>query len=324
MTKSTFITKYKPYLLKDFSMNENLYDIFSFFLKGDFLNLLLVGVSNSGKTSLVYALMREYYELDNVSVFPENNILIINSLKEQGIQYFRNEMKTFCQSSCSIRNKKKIVIIDDIDNINEQSQQVFRNYIDKYKHNIHFIMACTNIQKVIESIQSRLHIINLPYYTKEQNILLMNKIITNENIIIDDESKEYLLHISNNSIRILINYLEKIYIYNEAINIEKCKNICSNISNEYFEKYFQYIINKELDKSINIIYEINNFGYSVIDILDYLFGFIKLTNILNEDIKYQIVPILCKYITIFHNTHEDPIELALFTNNIYQLIQKNI
>ena len=37
----------------------------------------------------------------------------------------------------------------------------------------------------------------------------MNKIIQNENIIIDDESKEHVVKISNHSIRILINFLEK-------------------------------------------------------------------------------------------------------------------
>ena len=32
--------------------------------------------------------------------------------------------------------------------------------------------------------------------------------------------------------------------------------------------------------------------------------------------KYKIIAILCKYITVFHNIHEDEIELALFTNNL--------
>ena len=45
--------------------------------------------------------------------------------------------------------------------INEQSQQVFRNYIDKYSHNIHFIISCKNNQKVIDNIQSRNIIIRL-------------------------------------------------------------------------------------------------------------------------------------------------------------------
>ena len=48
--------------------------------------------------------------------------------------------------------------------------------------------------------------------------------------------------------------------------------------------------------------------------------FIKITNLYSEDEKYQIIPIVCKYISVFHDIHENEIELALFTNNIYNLI----
>ena len=112
MIKPTFITKYKPYLLDDFYMEKDLLQMFKFLLEVDQLNLLLVGNTNSGKTTLLHALIREYYQLQPDSTIPENNILFINSLKEQGIQYFRNEMKTFCQSFCSIHNKKKMVMVD--------------------------------------------------------------------------------------------------------------------------------------------------------------------------------------------------------------------
>ena len=67
-----------------------------------------------------------------------------------------------------------------LDTINEQSQQVFRNYIDKYNNNILFITVCSNVQKVVESIQSRLHIIQIPSPSKEQFKSLMDKIIKAE------------------------------------------------------------------------------------------------------------------------------------------------
>ena len=54
-----------------------------------------------------------------------------------------------------------MVVIDDMDILNEQSQQVFRNYIDKYKNNVNFICSCSNIEKIIESIQSRLYIFTI-------------------------------------------------------------------------------------------------------------------------------------------------------------------
>jgi replication factor C subunit 3/5 len=239
LTNTTFISKYKPYFINDFCIDSKLLSTLKTLLDINNLNVLLIGNSSSGKTTMLYALIREYYKLGKEDPMPENNILFVNNLKEQGIQYFRNEMKTFCQTHSAIHGKKKLVIVDDIDNINEQSQQVFRNYIDKYKQNIHFISVCSNIQKVIESIQSRLHIIQIIPPSNEQIKIIMNKIIDTENIKIDEESKDYIMMISLGSIRVLINLLEKIYIYGDQVNIDACKKICSTISFQEFENYLQ-------------------------------------------------------------------------------------
>jgi DNA polymerase III delta prime subunit len=331
MLENTFISKYKPYYISDFFTDNNFQFVLNTLFEIDNLNVLFVGSSSSGKTTLLYAIIRQYYGLSKESTFPENNILHINNLKEQGINYFRNEMKTFCRSSSTIFGKKKLLIIDDIDMINEQSQQVFRNYIDKYKNNVNFISVCTNIQKVIESIQSRTHIIRLEQPTKTHFQIIMDKIIQEENLILSEDIKTYIIQISNNSIRNLINYLEKIYIYSGSQNhveafsrldLENCKKLCNIISVDYFEKYIENIKKYQLTEAINILYSINDYGYSVIDILDYFFNFVKSTESLNEDEKYHIIPVICNYITIFHNVHEDCIELALFSNNIFKVLRK--
>jgi len=320
MNSETFISKYKPYYLNEFCMNEKMMKILRTLMEIDDLNILFIGSSGSGKTTLLYSLIREYYGLGKTSNIPETNILFINNLKEQGINYYRNEMKTFCQSHCTISGKKKIIVIDDIDNINEQSQQVFRNYIDKYKHNIHFISVCTNIQKVIESIQSRIHIIQIQPLGVDEIRNIMDHIIQKENIQIDDESKDYILQLSNDSVRILINYLEKISIYGEYIELDICKKMCSNISIKNFEEYIDCLKTGKLAEAIHILYTIYDYGYSVIDILDYFFIFVKTTVYLDEDQKYKMIPFLCKYITIFNKIHEDIVELALFTNNLKNTI----
>jgi len=316
---STFIKKYRPYRLTDFYTNDIFKQAINTLISVDDINILFIGNSNSGKTSLLNTLIREYYDLTPDDSLPENNILFVNNLKEQGIQYFRNDMKTFCQSMSSIYGKKKLVLIDDIDTINEQSQQVFRNYIDKYRNNIQFICVCNNVQKVVESIQSRLHIIQIPSPNNLQIKLLMNKIITNENIIIDEETKDYILTISNMSIRRMISILEKLYIYNKPITKELCIKISSIISFTKFEDYISMLQNDNLHGAIELMYNIYDYGYSVIDIYDYLFSYIKLTDNIDDDIKYKITIILCKYITIFNMIHEDCIELALFTGNIYNI-----
>jgi hypothetical protein len=57
------------------------------------------------------------------------------------------------------------------------------------------------------------------------------------------------------------------------------------------------------------------------DILDSYFSFVKNSKQLSEDEKYNIIPYICKYITYFHDIHEDEIELTLFTNNLISIIK---
>ena len=311
-----FMYKYKPIYFKDFEIDENIIKILNTLISLNNLNILFIGDSGAGKTSLINALIKEYYN----GISYTDNILIINSLKEQGIQYYRTEVKTFCQTRCSIPSKKKIIVLDDIDNINEQSQQVFRNYIDKYSNNVHFISSCSNIQKVIDSLQSRKIIIKMkPLCNKSLSKILL-KIKTNENIIIDKKAETFILNVCNGSIRILLNYLEKFKILNEDINLVLANNICTNISFCIFENYTKNILSNQLNNAIDILYELFDKGYSVMDIYDNYFIFIKTTELLEETQKYEIIKFLCKYISIFYNIHEDEIELALFTNNLIKLL----
>ena len=316
----TFISKYKPYSLKTFCMNPKTKSALeTLFLIND-LNILFIGDTGMGKTTILYCMLRDYYGLSKTDSLPETNIMFINNLKEQGIHFYRNEMKTFCQSHSSIHNKKKVIVIDDLDNINEQSQQVFRNYIDKYKKNVHFISVCSNLNKIIDSIQSRLHLIPLYQPDEGQIRAIMCEITQRENIRLDPEVENYILSFSNNNIRILIQYLEKIAIINRPIDIDLCKNICSNISFQYFDQYIAELKGGRIGGAIAILYHIYDYGYSVIDIFDYFFTYIKTATTVSENIKYQIIPLLCKYITVFHNMHEDVIELAFFTNHLSKII----
>lgn len=321
LDNNLFINKYQPLYFKDFELDSEIVNILNTLMMMNKLNILFIGDVASGKTSLLNALIREYYNGYTPKEY-EENILYINSLKEQGINYYRSDVKTFCQTCSSIKNKKKIIVLDDIDLINEQSQQVFRNYIDKYSNNVHFISSCNNLQKVIESLQSRFIIIKLKSLKKENLIKILDKIQMCENINIDKDAIDFILNISNNTAKILLNYLEKFKLLNENINLELANHLCTNISFFKLEEYTNYIINNDLKNAIKSIYEIYDRGYSVMDILDSYFIFVKNTNILSEEQKYNIIPIICKYITIFNDIHEDEIELALFTNNLLKVLLK--
>jgi DNA polymerase III delta prime subunit len=316
MMELPLIYKYQPRFLNEFEMDDELLNLIKTLLSMNTLNILFIGDSGVGKTSLINAIIRDYYG-DQPK---EENVLSINSLKEQGISYYRNDVKTFCQTSSLISGKKKILILDDLDIINEQSQQVFRNCIDKYSHNVHFIASCSNPQKVIDSLQSRMTIIKLHPLGLESLSKIVKKICVLEKIRMDQEAEKFILSISNNSVRIVINYLEKCKLLNCEINVALADAICTNIAFHDFIEYTNLCKTiKDVKQAIRLIYKLFDRGYSVMDILDNYFLFVKTTDMLTEDEKYKIIPHICKYITIFHNIHEDEIELALFTNNLVQL-----
>ena len=90
-----FLKKYQPIFFKDFTIEKEYIELLTTLINMNNLNILLIGDSGTGKTSIIEATIREYYNLDDI---PKQNVLVINNLKDQGIQYYRNEVKIFSQT----------------------------------------------------------------------------------------------------------------------------------------------------------------------------------------------------------------------------------
>jgi replication factor C subunit 2/4 len=316
-----FIYKYEPQVLSEFELDTELRTLLQTLQHLNHMNILFVGDSGSGKTSLIQALIREYFAGVELSKY-NDNVLIINNLKEQGIAYYRSEVKTFCQTASIVPGRKKILVLDDLDLINEQSQQVFRNCVDKFSHNVHFLGSCSNTQKVIESMQSRMTIIRTKVLTPDKMHKIIRRICDSEAIQLDAEAEQFIMTVSNHSVRTVINYLEKFKLLNCPITLLQASAVCTNISFQDFANYTTLCQQgpTHLAQAIELMYKLFDRGYSVMDILDNYFLFVKTTTMLTEEQKYRLIPLLCKYIAVFQNVHEDDIELALFTHDVVQLL----
>lgn len=340
------INKYKPINLEDINLNNYTKKLLKVCLDNNNLNLLIYGKAGVGKTTLINLLLKLYYKSnDNIN----NNIIYLNLLKEQGINYYRNEIKNFCQINNLLNKYKKTIILDDINLLNEQIQLIISNYINNYK-NINFIISCNDVSKIKTIITNKLELIEINDINNEFLTKLLNKILINEEIKLENEDLNKIINFSNNSISNMINIIEKIKIiyyddlYNINVNendkvinennkilnennkiiIKNIDNIICNIITKDFNKYIELCINNNIIEAKEYILEIFNNGYSVIDILDEFFIYIKNYSNLSDYYKYEIIKLICNYINIFNNVHEDNIELIFLTNNIINLFKDNI
>ena len=90
-------------MFNGFIIDNNVIDLLDTLINTNELILLFIGSEGCGKTSLINATINEYYGEDKPDL---NDILYINNLKEQGIQYYRTELKTFCQKNHLFTIKK--------------------------------------------------------------------------------------------------------------------------------------------------------------------------------------------------------------------------
>lgn len=305
--------KYKPKILDDFYLDDNKKNLLKFFLKTANLNLLIIGNICTGKTSILNILINEYCNFNQSLI--TNNVMYISSLKDNGINYFRNDIKIFSQTN-SLFNKKKLVIIDDLENINDQSQYILLGLINKYKYKINFILTVNNYQKILDGFLSHLNILNLEYPTYTYLYNLTKSILEKENINIDLDLIDEIIINSNNSIKNILNIIEKFILYNNKITKNNIHYFLYYINNNNYYNFTNYCLNNDYDNAINILKDIYDIGYNIIDIYDSYSNYIKNTDNFCEKKKFIILKVLSKYIIIYHNINENILELYFFVNRL--------
>tara|TARA_B100001093_G_scaffold390697_2_gene377048 strand:+ start:265 stop:1224 length:960 start_codon:yes stop_codon:yes gene_type:complete len=315
---NSLLNKYKPQSLDDINIDDFMKDVIKLYINNNKLGFIIHGNIGTGKTSLINLLLSLYYKNDIKLI--NDKTISINLLKEQGISYYRNELKNYCKIYNLKSNIKNTIILDDLDLLNEQSQQIFTSYINKYE-NINFIISCTDIQKIKTSLIDKLEIIKIDNVTNDFLYKILNNIVKKERLNISKECYNNIITAANYSISHMIYSIEKISLtfIDNKYEKENINYIINNIINKDFDNYI--ILCKQNDKqhAIKLIICLYENGYSVIDILYYFFIYIKNYSILEDNYKYKILKYISNYINNFHNIHEDKIELYFLTINIIKL-----
>jgi DNA polymerase-3 subunit gamma/tau len=345
MNKNTLlINKYKPTRFCDFVQGQEGESLIHFLQKqiaSNKLLTLIVGEEETGKTTLLNTILREYY--DTAFAAYQSNVLYLHYLKEQGASFYKNEVKYFCQTYCSLPGKKKTIVLDDLDFMTESNQTIFINIIERFSNHVNFIASCKFLHKVLYGIQTRVMIVQLHRMTVPTLLRIANRIVAEEGMVFEPDAMDLLIQVSKYKVNRLINCIDKIKLVtelprsvtggNRSINLEMVHQLCANIQYTVYKEYFTLIFEKRLRDAICVLYDLHDKGFSAIDILDNMFEYVKLIgnqegtdtgSVFSLPIPqiqvYQIIKVICKYITFFYNIHEDEIELALLSNDLISLV----
>jgi len=284
-----FLQKFSP-TLDCFTGHE----VIRHLLTVDPVHLLIVGNAGTGKTTLANLIAAELGD----------NLLRVTSI-DQSIAYLRSDVKTFCTTRSP---RTKVLLVDNIDTISEQCQQLILTIAAP----VHFISTATSFHQVIDSIHSQVLNFTLKPFTEEDLARIMDRVIAEERLPIPPEVKGVILRYSKRSCRILMNTLEKISLMGE-FTAETVEQACTYISN--MDVVVRHILARELRPAIAVMISIYNDGYSIMDILDAFMEYLK-TSEIDQPLKYRWTKICCKYIIIFHERHEHPIELPFFVADL--------
>jgi|UniRef100_A0A6C0CD74 DNA polymerase III delta prime subunit len=315
------INKYKPKNITDCYFDLNTKTILENFIDNNNYNFIVQGDSGCGKSSVINILINNYYKSNAFLI--NTNVCYITILKDQGVNFYKNDIKLFINNYTN-NGYKKFIVIEDVELFSEAIQLNFVELIKNYKSNIYFLLSTSNVLKINLTLYEMLDIIEFKKIDEAFLHTILNNILTSENLLIDDTIKKYIINLSNNSINNLINNIEKLkLLYNnfncleDLIQLDIVSDIIINDFDILVDKCTNYTIKEAMDYILNLIDK----GYSIIDILENFLYYIKYNNTsICEENKFLIIKNIIKYINNYFTIEEDNIEIIFFVNNLYKIL----
>lgn len=151
-------------------------------------NLILSGTQGIGKTSCILALANEL----------NMDFMMINGSEEgRFIDTIRNKVQSYASTISLTNTGKKILLIDEADNVTHDAQLALRGAIEKLQKNCIFIFTCNYKNKILPPLHSRCSVLDfvippkekptlaLQFFERLKNILSIENIEYEEKILVE-------------------------------------------------------------------------------------------------------------------------------------------
>lgn len=256
--------KWRPKKLEEIILPER---IKNHFINGITKNFIFYGNYGTGKTSLARILIGKYSK--------DKAFLEINSSLYTSIDVLRSEIEKFCKTVPMFESNDpiKYVFLDEFERVSPQYQDALKAFIEKYHHNVRFILTTNHYNKISDGIKSRFTSINFDSINTEEERLIKTgtykrimSIAEKEEISLD---KETLVSIINKS------FPDLRQIFVELQNIKDTGTLSStsgNINNKLIMDTYTILYDKSADYQKIYHFLMSAYGAEKIDMLFNILG----------------------------------------------------
>lgn len=227
-------------------------------------HLLFAGSPGTGKTTTALVVARELYGKDGI----KGNFLELNASDDRGIDVIRNQIKEFAKLKSLADIPYKIICLDEADSLTKEAQQALRRTMEKYSASCRFILACNEISKILDPIQSRCVIFKFKALTKEDLLELTNKIEKEEKLKIDKDAKDLLIKISSGDLRKLVNTLQASSSINKNVTFKLVEEVLDYVNPAEVKEMLEHAISGDFFKARDVMVKLKTLrGLTSLEVL---------------------------------------------------------
>jgi len=221
--------------------------------------------------------------------------------------------------------KYKLVLIDNIDVCDNDSQNNISRFIDAYEKTV-FVSTATVCYNMDESLRTKSNIVPIQTYTLDESREILNEMIHKmlPQHKITPVSIDNLIKKCDHNMRAMMNYIETVYLFgmsgehvvgDTTIDVITDVNTCDSITQ------FLYCLRHNMfTESLEIVEQMTARGKSNIDILYSIFEYITKHQILTELENLHITKIIGKYIAVL-NSCDDSIYMSFIVNDMMKVME---
>src|SRR5574344_1436927 len=250
---------------------------------------LFTGPRGTGKTSTARIFAKSLNCVEGPTVNPcgkcENCIAITNSTpvdvieidaaSNRSVEDAQNILEKVMYAP--VNSRYKIYIIDEVHMLSPTAFNALLKTLEEPPKNVIFILATTEVQKVLDTIKSRCQRFDFKRITTDDIVKHLKYIANEEKINITNDA---LLMIAKNSaggMRDSIALLDQLSVLNseEAISVDDINRLLGRISFNSLTSMFENILNSDKNKALDVLNDIYNQGNEPVQILSNLLEYFR-------------------------------------------------